>query len=103
MPIRYETEARAVFTGICTPEEADGFLEWLRATPAPAIDLAACTLLHTALAQLIMAARPRVLAPLPDVLMATCLGLSPTPPASARKRRPARRNARSNADLEVTP
>jgi hypothetical protein len=77
MPISYEAGGggdRAVFEGHCAPEEADALLDWLRRTPDPAADLARCDALHTALAQLLLAARVRLVAPPPDELVAACLG-----------------------------
>jgi hypothetical protein len=63
----------AVFAGNCAPEEADALLEWLRATPAPSVDLGACDALHTALVQLLLAASARIVAPPPDAVLAACL------------------------------
>lgn len=82
MPIRYDpgddadgaAGARAIFEGTCVPEEADALLDWLRRTRAPAADLSACQGLHTALAQLLLAAGVHVLAWPPDPLLAACLG-----------------------------
>ena len=76
MPLRYSNDdAPCVhFEGSCAPEEADALLEWLRCTPAPAADLSACDDLHTALAQLLLAARVRLRAPPLDAVLASCLG-----------------------------
>jgi hypothetical protein len=64
---------RAVFSGRCVPEEADALLDWLRATPNATVDLVSCETLHTALAQLLMTAHVRLLAPPADALLAACL------------------------------
>jgi hypothetical protein len=64
---------RAIFSGPCGPDEADALLEWLRATPDAAADLGACESLHTALAQLLMAAGVCLAPPPPDALLAECL------------------------------
>ena len=78
----------AVFSGRCVAEEADALLEWLRATPNAAANLASCETLHTALAQVLMAARVRLLVPPPDAMLAACLHeagcltFSPDAPAS---------------------
>jgi hypothetical protein len=72
MPIHYRDD-RAVFEGRCEPEEADALLEWLRLASAPAADLSACQDLHTALAQLLIAARVRLAAAPPDRLLEACL------------------------------
>jgi hypothetical protein len=68
-------DARAVFAGRCVVEDADALLEWLRRTPEPEADLAGCTDLHTALAQLLLAARARIVAPPADRMLASCLGV----------------------------
>jgi len=76
MPIRYGGEGDtpgAIFTGHCAPEEADALLEWLRRTPAPRADLAACDGLHMALAQLLLAGRATIDPPPPDPTLASCL------------------------------
>jgi hypothetical protein len=72
MPIDY-SGPMAVFTGTCAPEEADALLEWLRRTPDASADLAACGDLHTALAQLLLAARVRLAPPPADPVLAACL------------------------------
>jgi hypothetical protein len=79
MPIQYFAgEApHAAFTASCAAEEADALLEWMRGTTAPVVDLSACVALHTALAQLILATRPRVVASPSDPLLAGCLGIVP--------------------------
>lgn len=64
MPIRYDG-AVARFDGSCTVEEALPLVDWLEGTVAARVDLAACTGLHTALFQVLLAARPAVEAP-PD-------------------------------------
>jgi hypothetical protein len=79
MPLRYPDDDPSCvrFEGSCAPEEAETLLEWLRRTPAPAADLSACSDLHMALAQLLLAARVRLCAPPPDAVLAACLGAMP--------------------------
>ena len=62
MPIQFveSDEPRAIFEGRCVAEDADGFLDWLRRTYDPAVDLRSCTDLHTALMQLLLATKVRV-------------------------------------------
>ena len=43
-------------------EEAEGLLEWLQANPKGKLDLAACTHLHAANLQVLMAAAPNITA-----------------------------------------
>jgi hypothetical protein len=81
MPIQYR-ENEAVFEGRCEPEEADALLEWLRRTPEPAADLGTCLDLHTALAQLLLAACVRIAAAPPDRFLAACLATAGSPRAA---------------------
>lgn len=68
MPIRYEgTVAR--FDGACTVDEALPLAGWLEGTAGARVDLAACTALHTALLQVLMAVRPAVEVPPDDTFL----------------------------------
>lgn len=62
MPIRYDKSV-AHFDGACLPDEALELIEWLRGCKAPKVDLRACSHLHTALLQVLLAARPQIVAP----------------------------------------
>lgn len=59
MAIVYEKK-KAIFAEQVSVEEAEGLLEWLRANPKAKLDLAACTHLHTAILQVLMAAKPHI-------------------------------------------
>ena len=72
MPVILD-DALAVFEGACSVEEAEPLLAWLRETPDAAVDLARCATLHAALAQLLLAARPRLVAPPADPVLAAAL------------------------------
>jgi hypothetical protein len=72
MPVTL-TEATATLAGACTVEEAEPLLDWLRATPEPQVDLSGCETLHAALAQVLLATRPRLAAPPPDRVLAAAL------------------------------
>lgn len=61
MGITYDRK-RAGFTDLVSVEEAEGLLEWLRANPKSKLDLAACTHLHAANLQVLMAAKPNIAA-----------------------------------------
>ncbi len=50
----------AVFRDVVTVEEAESLLEWLQKKPAGKVDLAACTHLHAANLQVLMAARAQI-------------------------------------------
>ncbi len=47
----------AVFSGAVGVEEAEGFLAWLNKHKKPRLDLSACTHVHAAQLQVLMAAR----------------------------------------------
>lgn len=59
MPIEYKKN-QAVFLGIVSVDEAEGLLEWLQNKPAAKVDLGACTHLHPANLQVLMAAKSRI-------------------------------------------
>lgn len=73
MPIRYDDDL-ARFEAACTVDEALPLAEWLEATAAPRVDLSACTDLHTALLQLLLAARPAVDGAAADAFLARWIG-----------------------------
>lgn len=109
MPIRYE-QSVAVFDGAATVEEAGDLAAWLMVVPARGVDLAACTVMHAAVLQCMMALRPKVVsAPhsetlarwLAPVLSLPAAASEPAPaskPARRRRKTPApRRTARREA------
>ena len=59
MPIEYRNNT-AHFIDLVSVEEAEGLLEWLQGQKDPQVDLAACTHLHAANLQVLMAAQPSV-------------------------------------------
>jgi hypothetical protein len=59
MPIEYKKN-QVVFRDIVSVDEAEGLLEWLQKKPAAPVDLAACTHLHPANLQVLMAAKSRI-------------------------------------------
>ncbi|HEY0836751.1 MAG TPA: hypothetical protein VGE72_22765 [Azospirillum sp.] len=69
MPIRFDASL-AYFEGDCTVEEALPLNDWLLAEPSPSVDLTRCTGLHTALFQLLLAARPALAAAPEDPFLA---------------------------------
>lgn len=73
MPIRYDADL-ARFEAACTAEDALPLAEWLEATASPRVDLSGCTELHTALLQLLLAARPAVAAGPEDAFLACWVG-----------------------------
>ena len=63
----------ALFRDVVTVEEAEPLLEWLQKKPAGRVDLAACTHLHAANLQVLMAARANVTAWPKDTVFADWL------------------------------
>jgi hypothetical protein len=61
MPIEYSKNT-ARFTEVVSVEDAEALLEWLQGQKKPKVDLAACTHLHAANLQVLMAAQPDVAA-----------------------------------------
>lgn len=78
MAIAY-SDTVATLTEIVSVEEAEGLLEWLQAHPGGAVDLAACTHLHAANLQVLMAARPKIAAWPADAALAAWLQTSLPP------------------------
>jgi hypothetical protein len=64
------TATQVRFEEVCTVEDALPLLEFLKSTDTPEIDLSMCTWLHTALLQLLLTARPRMVASPADPALA---------------------------------
>ena len=60
MGIVYDHKRKASLVDFVSVEDAEGLLEWLVANPKGKIDLAACTHLHAANLQVLMAAKPAI-------------------------------------------
>ena len=52
------SETVAILTGICEVAEAETLLAWLQAHPQGPVDVSRCEHAHTAIVQVLMAARP---------------------------------------------
>jgi hypothetical protein len=94
-----------VLAGRCEPEEGDALLEWLRRVESPAADLSGCSDVHTALVQLLLAARVAIIAPPEDPVFGASLQahLSVSAPIVPPKpRRHGRRPKRAPASSQVT-
>jgi len=72
MPIEYKKN-QVVFINIASVDEAEGLLEWLQNKPSAKVDLSACTHLHPANLQVLMAAKIRIAAWPKDVNLRTWL------------------------------
>jgi hypothetical protein len=57
MPIECKKKV-AYLKGVCTVEEAETLLMWLNDTPGGRINMKDCQYLHTAVLQVLLAARP---------------------------------------------
>ncbi|MEI8397177.1 MAG: hypothetical protein WCF85_20830 [Rhodospirillaceae bacterium] len=84
MAILYEGDT-ARFLDVCTVDEALDLLEWLRGRSQPKIELEACTHLHTALFQVILATRPAINSLPEDAFLSRRLreAVRPHPPANS--------------------
>lgn len=69
MGIRY-LKKHAALEGHVSVDDAEGLSNWLRAHPAPAVHLGKCDSVHAAALQVLMALRPRVVAPPADAWLA---------------------------------
>ena len=72
MPVRF-VKNKVVITDVASVEEAENLLEWLQKKPAAKVDLSACTHLHAANLQVLMAAKTSVAAWPEDVALCSWL------------------------------
>lgn len=63
---RGEDGTAIILDGNCPVEEAEPLLQLLQATPTASLDWRQCTHLHTAVLQVILAARPPLIGPCGD-------------------------------------
>ncbi len=84
MGIRY-LRKHAALEGVVTVEDAEGLLQWLRAQARPAVHLGRCEHLHAATLQVLLALKPKLLAPPADPWLAAALApaLAPAPTAGS--------------------
>lgn len=66
MTVRQEADGTIVLEGRCPVEDAEPLWQLLRATPDARCDWTRCSHLHTAVLQIIMAARPGLAGPCGD-------------------------------------
>jgi hypothetical protein len=60
MPIEYKKN-QAVFAGVASVEEAEPLLAWIQERKSPKVSLRACTHMHPANLQVLMAAKATVI------------------------------------------
>lgn len=87
MAIEYKKN-HAVFSDVVSVDGAEALLEWLQKKPTGRVDLSACTHLHPANLQVLMAGKPAISAWPKDTGLATWLQSAlnapmPPPPQSA--------------------
>ena len=66
MTVRSGDSDTVILEGVCTVEDAEPLLQLLLAKPAPAIDWATCSQLHTAVFQVILASGAAQIGPCGD-------------------------------------
>jgi hypothetical protein len=64
--VRQEGDGRIVLEGRCPVEDAEPLLQLLQASPQAPCDWTGCSHVHTAVVQVIMAARPKLAGPCGD-------------------------------------
>ena len=66
MSVRRDDSGNVILEGSCPVEEAEQLLQMLQSTPGAPCDLTRCNHLHTAVVQIILAARPTLIGPCGD-------------------------------------
>jgi hypothetical protein len=72
MPIRY-LKKHAALEGQVSVEDAEVLAQWLQLQPAPAVHLAKVEHVHAAVLQVLLALKPRVVAPPSETWLASVL------------------------------
>lgn len=73
MTIRY-LKKYAALEDVVTVEEAESLWEWMCQQAHPAVNLSKCQHLHTAVLQVLLAARPKFVGEIGDSVLAMALG-----------------------------
>jgi hypothetical protein len=63
MTVRLTAQGEIVLEGTCSSEDAEVLLQSLTSTPTARVDLRACEFAHTAVIQVLLAAKPELLGP----------------------------------------
>lgn len=77
MTVRRREDGTIVLDGNCSVEDAEPLLQMLLATPAARVDWTLCEHLHTAVVQVILAARPALVGPCGDRWIAQWIPVKP--------------------------
>lgn len=63
MTVRSTVDGSIVLEGTCSSEDAEELLQSLVEVPGASVDLRACEFAHTAVVQVLLAAKPKLLGP----------------------------------------
>ena len=63
MTIKLSADGMIILDGICPSEDAESLLQYLSAGAATLVDWRTCESAHTAVIQILLAARPKLLGP----------------------------------------
>jgi hypothetical protein len=63
MTVQMSTDGAILLEGLCPSEDAEALLQYLSAHPAAPVDWRACESAHTAVIQVLMASRSKLLGP----------------------------------------
>jgi hypothetical protein len=63
MTVRFTADGKIVLEGACPHQEAETLLQHLITTPEAAVDLRACDFVHSAVVQVLMVFKPKLLGP----------------------------------------
>jgi hypothetical protein len=83
MTIGRNSQGVIVLQGDCPVEDAETLLQHLQTPPAGPVDWSACTSMHTAVAQVLLAATPELLGACGDDFVARWLTVLPASPKAA--------------------
>ncbi len=69
MTVRRNEQGTIVLQGHCPVDDTEALFQLLQATPAATVDWTQCNRVHTAIVQLLLAARPQFTGPCGDSLV----------------------------------
>ena len=86
MTVRLDNAGVIILAGECPVEDAETLLEHLQARRDGPVDWSGCTALHTAVLQILMAARPKLLGECGDGFVRTWGAIAPRDGVAAKGR-----------------
>jgi hypothetical protein len=90
MTVRLDNAGVIILAGECPVEDAETLLEHLQARRNGPVDWSGCTALHTAVLQILMAARPKLLGECGDGFVRTWTAIAPRDGVAAKGRKTAK-------------